>query len=157
MRIAIASDSSGYALKAGVKDYLIARGHEVMDVGQQNETEPVTYVDAASNLAKTIAEGKAERGFVFCGTGGGVSLVVNKHKGCYCVPCESMFTAQGSRIFNNANVLAMGCNVVGIGNACAMADRWLEFGFCQSLGKDDADFVSDMLTKLKDIEAKNFK
>lgn len=157
MKLVIASDFAGFTLKEAVKKHLIEMGHEVTDVGQQTPENQVIYVDAVANLAKAIASGEYERGFVMCGTGAGVSIAANKFKGIYCVACESLFTAPKCAIINNANVLAMGARVVAPDNACEMADAWLEQSFCKGFAPERAEFVGGLFKKLQAMEDENFK
>lgn len=157
MKLVIASDFSGFQLKEAVKKHLMDRGHEVTDVGQQTAEEKLTYVDAAANLAGAFAGGKFERGFAMCGTGAGVGVALNKYKGIYCVPCESLFTAPKSAEINHANILAMGAKVVTPEMACEMADAWLKQGYCEGFTPERRAFIDGMFQSLKAIENENFK
>lgn len=157
MKIIIASDFSGYDLKETVKNYLTEKGHEISDVGHQNDGVKVVYPDAASKLCSELLKGDYDRGIIFCGSGAGVSIAANKHKGIYCVPCESVYTASKSPVINNANVLAMGQNVVGTENACRIADAWLEQSFCKGFAPERKEFIESLLAKVQEIEKENFK
>lgn len=157
MKVVISSEFAGYPLKKVVLDYLISQGHEVLDVGQKSEDEKMLYPEAAQNLALEIQKGEYKKGVLICGSGAGVSIVANKFKGVYAVACESMFTAQGIPIINDANVLAMGNNVVGPKNACAMVDKFLQNSFALGETPDRVEFLSDMLSDVKNIEEENFK
>ena len=103
MKVAIACEASSFLLKEAAKKRIQAAGYEVLDVGQQTENENVLYFEAAQNLAKVIQSGECEKGIVICGTGAGVSMIVNKFRGVYCVACESVFTAEKISLINNAN------------------------------------------------------
>ncbi len=81
MKVAIACEASSFLLKEAVKKRIQAAGYEVLDVGQQTENENVLYFEAAQNLAKVIQSGECEKGIVICGTGAGVSMIVNKFRG----------------------------------------------------------------------------
>ncbi len=157
MKVVIASEFAGYPLKQIVKDYLISSGHDVTDVGQVDENKKMLYPEASKNLAKAIQTGKYDKGIVICGSGAGVSIVCNKFKGVYAVACESMFTAKGIPQINNANVLAMGNNVVGSKNACAMVDLFLERYFAYGESEERKEFLTGMLNSVKEIEKENFK
>ena len=133
MKVAIASDFSGFRLKEAVKAHIIGLGYDVADVGQQKEDDKVMYFEAASAAAKALQSGAAERAIVFCGSGGGVSLIANKFKGVYCVLCESVFTAERSQWINNANVLAMGENIVAPNMAKEAAEKWLASSWCAGM------------------------
>ncbi|MBK1840866.1 RpiB/LacA/LacB family sugar-phosphate isomerase [Azospirillum sp. YIM B02556] len=157
VKVALASDSSGFRLKEAVKAYLQATGYEVVDVGQTSEDGPVSYVDAASSLAGAVQSGPCRRGIVICGTGAGVSLVANKFKGIYCVPCESLYTAQRSSLINNANVLAMGERIVGHEMACEMAGAWLRNGWCDGFDGERRERNMRGFQALQEIEGRNLK
>lgn len=157
MRLVIASDFSAVELKETVKKHLIETGHEVLDVGHKDGGEKIVYPVAVSSLVKVLRTEDYERGIVFCGTGAGVSIAANKFKGIYCVPCESIFTASKSPVINNANVLAMGGNVVGSENACKIADMWLSQSFCKDFAPERAEFIQSLYKQLQEIEDANFK
>jgi ribose 5-phosphate isomerase B len=156
MKVVIASDASGFRLKEAVKKHLIENGHEVADKGQLSENEPVMYYDAVESLAKTIQSGEFEKGIVICGTGAGVSLTANKFKGIYCVACESIFTAERISLINNANVLAMGENVVSYYMAGEMADKFLSQKWCDGFDAARRERNENGYAKLKKIEKENY-
>lgn len=157
MRLIMASDFSGYALKEAVKEHLLEQGHEIMDVGHCEDGCQVVYPDAAGRLCREFLRGGYDRGLVFCGTGAGVSITANKFKGIYCVPCESVYTASKCPVINQANVLAMGANVVGPENACRIADAWLEQSFCRGFAPERATFIEGLYEKLRTVEEENFR
>ena len=130
MKVAIACEASSFLLKEAVKKRIQAAGYEVMDVGQQQENGNMLYFEAAQNLAKVIQSGECEKGIVICGTGAGVSMIVNKFRGVYCVACESVFTAEKISLINNANVLAMGARVVSWDMGGEMAEKFLAGKWC---------------------------
>lgn len=131
MKIAIASDFSGFQLKKQVKMSIEQAGYDVQDVGQTDPQSPMLYYEAASRLAKAIQNGDCKKGIAICGTGAGVSLIVNRYKGIYCVACESVYTAERISWINNANVLAMGEKIVSFTMGCEMAAVFLKSVWCQ--------------------------
>ncbi|HEY8465142.1 MAG TPA: RpiB/LacA/LacB family sugar-phosphate isomerase [Bacillota bacterium] len=157
MKVIIASDFSGFRLKQAVKNHLIKIGYEVDDVGQQTEAEQVPYYEAASNLARAMQSGKYTRGIVICGTGAGVSLIVNKFKGIYCVACESVYTAEKISLINNANVLAMGEKVVSLDMGAEMAEKFLSGIWCKDFTAERKENNRKGFARLQEIEAENFK
>lgn len=157
MKVVIASDMAGFKLKEAVKAHLIEVGHEVTDVGMQDEDHKMMYVDAAVNMAEAVQSGSYDKGIIFCGTGAGVSIVVNKFKGIYCVACESLFTGPNSAIINNANVLAMGGRVVGPENACAIADAYLAKTFCEGMEPATKERITGLYKQVLEVEARNLK
>lgn len=157
MKLALASDASGFKLKEAIKEFLQQNGHIVQDVGQQRPEEPVPYYIAASNLARLVQAGSCERGIAVCGTGAGVSMVANKFRGVYCVPCESIFTAERITQVNNANVLAMGQRSVSVDVALEMTGLWLatEFGKGVDPARQQANQAGYNFTQ--SLEGENFK
>ena len=151
MKIAIAADWAGFPLKEAIKTFLVEKGHEVTDMGMVDPSERVTYIKGADAVAKAIQEGRAERGFLFCGTGMGMSIVANKHKGVYCALVESYWAARMSRIINNANVLAMGNSIVGASMAKEIADIFLNTEFTE--GKPEIkQLLEDLTGEVRDFE-----
>ena len=120
---AMGADPFGAALKDAVKSALIEDGVSVVDITGKKKQN---YFDAASEVAISVSEGKCDFGFLFCGTGMGVSLVANKFKGVNCALCECEETARLSRVINNANILAMGGMVVSPYMGVRMARAFLE-------------------------------
>lgn len=111
--IALASDHAGYQMKAELKDVLAKGGYEVLDLGT-NGPESVDYPDFADAMAAAIRDGKAQRGILICGTGVGISIAANRHKGLRAALVTDVTTARLSREHNDSNVLALGARVVGI-------------------------------------------
>lgn len=157
MKVAIACESSSYLLKEAVKKRIVALGYDVMDVGQLNEEDQVLYYEAAQNLARVIQDGTCERGIVICGTGGGVSMIVNKFRGVYCVACESVFTAEKISLINNANVLAMGARVVSWDMGGEMAEKFLAGKWCEGFAQQRRLNNEKGFSVLQAIEAANYK
>ena len=141
MVVALSSDHAGYDLKVQVKEHLEKKGYEVLFMGAPNGTEPYSYVEAGQQLSDAIVDGRAERSIAICGTGIGISLVVNKYKGLRCGLCCNEFMAKMSRQHNDAQVLAMGARVVGKGVALGMVDAFFEEEFA---GERHAVRVNDI-------------
>ena len=156
MRIVIASDPFAVALKDVVAEHLKQNGHEVIEVGPKKADDKIYYIEAASELCETFKRKKCDKGVLICGTGAGVSIVANKHKGIYCVPCESAFTAYKAAQINNANVISMGINVVGPGNACYIVDTFLNSSFAVDGDDNRKKFLSGLLNQVYELENKNF-
>ena len=127
-KIVIGSDHAGYNLKLKVKAHLESRGFEVTDVGT-NTPESCNYTVYADALCKAIAAGEADLGILVCGTGIGMSIAANKHKGIRAACCENTFSARMTRMHNDANVLCLGERVVGFGLACDMVDLFIDTPF----------------------------
>ena len=157
MKVIISCENSGFPLKEIVKKYLISAGHEVIDVGRRTEEESVFYPAAAAAAATALQNKVAEKCILICGTGAGVSIVANKFKGVYCVACESLFTANKIPFVNNANVLAMGMNVVGPDNACAMAEAFINNSFAKDATEERRAQLQGFFDDVLKIENENFK
>ena len=127
-RIIMGSDHAGFGLKLKVKAHLEARGFEVADVGTHTP-ESCNYTVYADALCKAIAAGEADLGILVCGTGIGMSMAANKHKGIRAACCENTFSARMTRMHNDANVLCIGERVMGYGLACDMADLFVDTPF----------------------------
>ncbi len=110
--IAIGCDHGGFELKEILADYLKGEGYEVCDVGTYTQ-ESVDYPDIADALCNKITQGECEKGILVCGTGIGMNMCANKHKGIRAAQCHDTFSAKMTRQHNNANVLTMGGRVVG--------------------------------------------
>ena len=111
MKIAIASDHAGYALKAELVPWLRAEGHEVLDLGTDSE-EPVDYPPLCAGAARAVVNGDAELGIVLGGSGQGEQIAANKVHGARAALCHDLWLARMARSHNNANVLSMGGRVV---------------------------------------------
>ena len=125
MKITIGSDHGAVEMKEEVKMVL----HEfedvrVTDVGTFG-TESVDYPDIAEKVCADVVSGKADRGIVLCGTGIGISIAANKIDGIRAALCGDVYSAIMSRKHNDANVLAMGGRVTGIGPAGEIVRAWI--------------------------------
>ena len=128
MKIAIACDHGGLNLKNEIIKELKSKGHEVVDFGT-NTTDSCDYPDFALPAAEAVAHGECERGIVVCSTGIGVSIVANKVPGVRCAHCHDAYCATFTRLHNNANMLAMGEKVVGVGYALQIVEAFLTTEF----------------------------
>ena len=122
--ILIGSDHAGYELKLKVIEHLRELGYTPIDVGNDS-LESCDYPIFANRLCEGIQEGKAPLGILVCGTGIGMSLVANKHKGIRAACCSDTFSARLTREHNDANVLCFGSRVVGMGLAFDLVDNFL--------------------------------
>lgn len=111
--IAIAADHAGYDLKSKLAEELKSTGYAVLDLGTRNGTESVDYPDFGKAVAEAVTSGKADAGVVVCGTGIGISIAVNRHRGVRAALCHDVTSARLSREHNDANVLALGARMTG--------------------------------------------
>lgn len=143
MKIAIASDHGGYALKEQVKQHLLERGVEVEDLGTYSE-DSVDYPVYGKLCGQTVASGKADLGVVVCGTGIGISIAANKVKGIRCGLCTSVEMAHLTKQHNNANVLALGGRTTKPELAMAIVDEWLDTEFEGGRHQRRIDMLDEM-------------
>ncbi|MEQ8652267.1 MAG: ribose 5-phosphate isomerase B [Kiloniellales bacterium] len=112
MTVALASDHAGFELKAILKAELEAMGYAVLDLGTDGPAS-VDYPDYGSAAGKAVAEGRAGRGLIVCGTGIGISIAANRHAGARAALCQDATTARLAREHNDANILALGSRIIG--------------------------------------------
>lgn len=124
MKIVLGSDHGGYALKMELIAELEKRGLDHEDLGCA-DTSSVDYPDYAHGVAERVAQGQADLGVLICGTGIGMSMAANKHRGVRAALCTDCYTAEMTRKHNDANVLCLGGRVVGPGVALKILDAFL--------------------------------
>ncbi|MGN9162485.1 ribose 5-phosphate isomerase B [Clostridium sulfidigenes] len=124
MKIAIGSDHGGLRLKKEVIKHLEKKNIEVRDYGTYTE-DSCDYPDFAEKVAEVVVAKEYDYGILICGTGIGISISANKIPGIRAALCSDTFSAHATREHNNANILAMGERVVGIGLALDIVDAFL--------------------------------
>jgi ribose 5-phosphate isomerase B len=127
-KISIASDHGGFTLKEDISLFLNQLGFEVNDLGPSNSNS-VDYPDYGISIATYISDNIDTRGIVICGTGVGMSIVVNRFPGIRGALCSDIYTAKLSREHNDSNLLVMGGRVVGVGLAREIVQVWLNTPF----------------------------
>ena len=128
MKIALASDHGGLALKNTIVKYLSANGYEIADFGTTTENS-CDYPDFALLAAEAVARGECERGIFVCTTGIGISIAANKVPGIRCALCTDATCARLTREHNDANVLALGGGIVGANLALDIVEAFLTTKF----------------------------
>jgi ribose 5-phosphate isomerase B len=128
VRIAVGADHAGFPLKEELKGFLETEGHQVIDVGTDS-TEPVDYPAFCAAVARSVADGRAERGIVLGGSGQGEQIVANKIDGIRASLCHDLYTARLAREHNDANVLGMGARVIAPTYAKEIVRLWLATPF----------------------------
>ena len=126
--IALGSDHGGFALKQEVIKHLEARGLEYKDYGTYSDAS-CDYPVYGKAVAHAVADGECEKGIIICGTGIGISITANKVPGVRGALCGDCFSAEMTRLHNDANILAMGARVVGPGLALKIVDTFLDTPF----------------------------
>jgi ribose 5-phosphate isomerase B len=137
-RLVVGSDDAGFEYKEAIKADLLAddRVALVTDVGVDADGH-TAYPHVAVDAARMVAEGKADRAILICGTGLGVAISANKVPGIRAVTAHDSFSVERSVLSNDAQVLCMGQRVVGLEVARRMAREWLGYQFDPSSASAD--------------------
>ena len=144
MRIALAADHAGYALKDELARWLGEQGHEVEDLGT-NSGESVDYPEFGSRLARVVGSGGADKGIAVCGSGIGISIAVNRDPRCRCARVDDPLSAALAREHNDANVIALGARLVGSDMARACVTAFLGTDFAGGRHQRRVDMLSSLI------------
>ncbi len=129
MKIAIGNDHAGVEMKNELSKHIIKKyGYEIINIGTDTE-ESVDYPLYGRKVGQLVADKKADKGIVICGTGIGVSIAANKVKGIRAALCNDEYTAEMTRKHNDSNVLALGARTTSLDLAIKIADVWLTTEF----------------------------
>lgn len=126
--LAIACDHAAVEFKQEIIAHLKKRGIACKDFGAF-DADSVDYPDYARPVAEGVASGAFAKGILICGTGIGMSIAANKVAGIRCALCSDTFSARATREHNDANVLALGARVLGIGLALDIVDIFVDTPF----------------------------
>ena len=126
--LAIGCDHGGFELKQEIIKYLAEKNIPYKDFGCDTP-EAVDYPVIGKAVAHAVANGECEKGILLCGTGIGISIAANKMPGIRAALCSDCFSAEATRLHNDANILAMGGRVVGPGLAVKIVDTFLNTPF----------------------------
>ena len=121
-KVAIGCDPNAAQLKEIIIKHLTDLGFEVEDYGSD---DPV-YANVAIKVAEAVAAGKHDRGILICGTGIGMSIAANKVPGAYAALCSNAYSTERSRKSNNANIMTLGAQVLGIELAKNLVEIWMK-------------------------------
>lgn len=152
MKIALGSDKSGFSAKEAIKAYFDEAGIEYDDLGTTDLNDVHPYYRVAADIAPKMQSGEYEKAILICGTGAGMSVVANKHRGVYAVACEGTYSAKMARAINNANVLCLGGWIVGPELAVEMAKTFLNTDWCQDLEDWRAENMHKFAAQVEAIE-----
>jgi len=128
MIIGICNDHAGVDYKNALTEYLKGKGHEIVNFGTDTK-ESMDYPDAAHPLASAVENGKVELGIAFCGTGNGMAMTLNKHKGIRAGLAWSEETGILVKKHNNANILVMPARFIPFEEVVRITDAWLDTAF----------------------------
>ena len=126
--IGLASDHAGFPLKEHIKTYLDEHGLAYKDFGTHS-TESCDYPDYAHPRARAVQNGEVSRGIAVCGSGEGISITLNKHRGIRAALCWTPEIAGLSRRHNDANILALPGRFITPEEADAIVDVFLTSTF----------------------------
>jgi ribose 5-phosphate isomerase B len=129
LRIAVAADHNGIAMKAHLAGWLTALGHTVDDRGAHDEGQQVDYPPLCLDLCRRVVDGHADRGIVIGGTGGGEAIACNKVHGIRAGLCHSAYLAEISSANNASNVLVLGSKIITSEEAEGIVGTWLTTPF----------------------------
>ncbi len=141
MKCYIANDHAGVRIKSSIMTHLMNKQCcEIIDLGT-NSSESVDYTDYAHLLCEKVLQDKGSFGILICGTGIGMSITANKHKGIRAALCHDAYTAKMAKAHNNANVLCIGERVVGIGVIESIIEAWIKEPFLAGRHKQRIDKI----------------
>ncbi len=144
-KVAVACDHAAYDEKQKLVAHLREEGYEVVDCGCDGP-ESCHYPIFAHRLCTSIQQGESQMGILICGTGIGMSIAANKHKGIRAAACSEAYSAELTRQHNDANVLCLGARVLDYDKIEQLADLFLETEF---MGGKHATRI-DMITSIED-------
>jgi len=127
-RIVIASDHAGYKMKLAIIDHLREKGYEIMDLGTDS-TDDVDYPDFGHPLAAAVEKGEYDRGISLCGSGNGINMVTNKHRGIRGALCWNQEITRLAREHNDANICSLPARFLDLTLAKEIVEIFLETGF----------------------------
>lgn len=128
LTISIGTDHAGFPLKEPIIKFLEAQGHQVLDFGC-NSSESCDYPDFIRPAAEAVAQGRADGGIVLGGSGNGEAIVANKVKGVRCGLCWDVWSAEMTKLHNNANCISIGARPVNEALALKIVEIWLQTEF----------------------------
>jgi ribose 5-phosphate isomerase B len=128
MKIAIAADHAGFALKEKLRQRLAEEGHELVDFGT-GSADSCDYPDFAQPVAREVAEQRADRGILVCSTGIGMAIAANKVSGVRAAPAQSEDEVRLTREHNDANVLTLGARYLDEPRAAGLVEIFLNTEF----------------------------
>jgi len=127
-KIAIGGDHAGFQLKEIIKTNLESEGYFIEDFGPFSD-QSVDYPDFVHPVASSVENGEYNFGILICGSGNGVAMTANKHKGIRAALCWNEMLAKLARAHNNANVLCLAGRFLDDELAMDIVDTFLKTSF----------------------------
>ena len=149
MKIALAADHAGFALKDDLAAWLAADGHDLLDLGTTGP-DSVDYPNFGARLAVAIADGRADRGIAVCGSGIGIAIAANRNPACRCAQVNEPLSATLARTHNDANAIALGARLIGIEMARACVTAFLTTEFAGGRHQRRVDLLSPITSAAKE-------
>ena len=146
MKIVIGSDHGGYELKANILKFLLDEKYAIEDIGTHSK-DSCDYPMIGFEVAKAVAEGKADRGILICKTGVGMAIIANKRHGIRAAACYDKEMAKSSREHNDCNIIVLAASYTKSEEAKEILKLWLK---TEAAGDRHARRVK----QIKDIESK---
>lgn len=142
--LALGSDHGGFVLKEQIIKFLEKKNIPYKDFGCYDDVSSYNWAEMAHEPCKAVQAGECEKALLFCGTGIGISISANKHKGIRAAVCSDYFSAKYTRAHNDANVLCLGGRVVGAGLAVELVDVFLNTPFEGGRHKERIDYLKNV-------------
>lgn len=128
MKVAVGADHAGVEFKNRIVEVLCGLGHEVEDMGPDDDTS-VDYPDFAARVAGPVGQGLFERGVLVCSTGIGMSMAANRVKKVRAAVCTNEHAAEMSRRHNDANILCLGARILSWDDVRRIVEKWFDTPF----------------------------
>ncbi len=141
MKIAIGSDHAGFEYKTKLIDFLKSKNYEILDLGTDS-SDAVDYPIYANKVCEAITSKKVDTGILICGTGIGMSMAANKHKGIRAAVCGDLKSAEFTRLHNDANILCMGERIISYELCEQITEKYLTTEFLGGKHKIRIDMFS---------------
>jgi ribose 5-phosphate isomerase B len=149
--LVLGCDNAAVSLMQEIRKFLDDQAIPYTYVGVENDADDTYYPRVAQKVAEEIiASGYQKEGVLICGTGIGMSITANKFPGIYAAVCHDNYSAERSRLSNNANVICMGARVIGPELAKKVLAEWLDLEFKGGRSQAKVDTI-------KEIEEHTFK
>ncbi|HPQ08863.1 MAG TPA: ribose 5-phosphate isomerase B [Bacteroidia bacterium] len=127
-KICIGSDHAGFELKEKLKKYLLSKGIEIIDKGTYS-ADSVDYPDYGHAVANAVLNNECDFGIAICGSGNGINMAVNKHKGIRGALCWNEEIARLAKQHNNANVISLPGRFIDEHSAQKIVDAFMTAEF----------------------------
>ena len=141
MKIGICNDHAGVEYKQKLVKYLQSKGHEVVNFGTDTE-DSVDYPVFAHRLAEAVESGEVEKGIALCGTGNGMAITLNKHRGIRAGLAWGTQIGRLVKEHNNANVLVLPARFISYPMANAIVRTWMDTEFAGGRHQRRIDMIS---------------